>query len=441
MDSISSVRNSGGSLDGLTLLRFTYAFDSGGGIEQYLSDLNNALLVNHGMTIIHVHYKKGLKNSRVRVVEQGRGKIIYVALPPAIPKFQEWNGTAARDSFLKSITKKVMREKLLYNPLLTKFFSAYRNALSAKPLGISAKEAGELFNKLHKNFDINLIVFHCLGGFDTAKIIELAGQRKIPYVYMNHYANDKFKHVCIREQIRCAGGVAGVSSCAIPKYIRKTFVNLNDGIDINFFCRENIPNSSQISLKNTVLLPARICAGKGHIDLLKAAYMLKKEGSEINLVFAGRNDSKEIHSHIRELAHKHGLAGNVFFAGLCSNKKLRNLYAMCAVTVLPSRSEGFARVLLESQAMGTPVVAYNVGGVSQTMIDGKSGYLCKYKDVKKLKSAIKKLMLNEPLRKEMGDAGRQFVADNFTLEHLADRHREYYLNVLGNNTFTSPKGA
>jgi len=433
MDSISNVQNLVGSLDGLTLLRFTYSFNSGGGIEQYLSDLNRALLVDHNMTIIHVHYKKGVRYAKQRTVEQGKGKIVYVALPPAIPKYQEWNGTARKDSFFKSITKKVFRERVLYNPLFEKFFLTYRKALSAKPLGMGAEKASNLFNKLHKHFDIDLIMFHCLGGFDTAKIIELAGQREIPYVYMNHYANDKFKHVCIREQIRSAGGVAGVSSCALPRYIRKAFVNLHDGIDINFFSKNSVPASSQISLNNTVLLPARICAGKGHIDLLKVAYMLKKEGVEVNLVFAGRNDSKEIYSYIRAFAQKYGLADHVFFAGLCSSEKLRDLYAMCAVTALPSRSEGFARVLLESQAMGTPVAAYNVGGVSQTMIDGKSGYLCKYKNIKKLKSALKKLLQNEQLRKEMGEAGRKFVTDNFTIKHLADRHKEYYLNVLNSS--------
>jgi len=437
MNSVSIVRNFGAGLDGLTLLRFTYSFNSGGGIERYLSDLNSALLAEHDMTIIHVHYKKGLKNIKSRTIETGKGKIVYVAVPPAIPQFQEWNGTARKDSFFTALTKKVFRERVLYNPLFGKFFSAYRNALSAKPLGMSAEEAGDLFNNLQKNFNIDLIMFHCLGGFDTAKIIELAAEAKIPYVYMNHYANDKFRHVCIREQLRSAGGAAGVSSCAVPKYIKKTFVNLHDGIDINFFSRKNIPDTSQISLKNTVLLPARICAGKGHIDLLKAAYMLKKEGCEINLVFAGRNDSQEIRSHISGLAQKHGLADNVFFAGQCSSEKLRDLYAMCAVTVLPSRSEGFARVLLESQAMNTPVIAYNVGGISQTMIDGKSGYLCKYKDIKKLKSAIKKLMQNEQLRKEMGEAGRKFVVDNFTLEHLADRHKNYYLDVLNSSPITN----
>ena len=430
MDSIDGVQNLGGSLDGLTLLRFTYAFDRGGGIEQYLSDLNNSLLADYSMTIIHVHYKKGLKNTKLRVAELGKGKVVYVALPPATPKYQEWNGTARRDSFFKSITKKVFRERLLYNPVFENFFLTYRKALAAKPLGMGAEEAGELFNNLLKNFNIDLIMFHCLGGFDTAKIIELAGQRSIPYIYMNHYANDKFRHVCIREQIRGAGGVAGVSSRAVPKYIRKTFVNLHDGIDINFFSREKISSSSKIVFSNTVLLPARICAGKGHIDLLKAASMLKREGLEINLIFAGRNDSNEIRFRIRTLARKQGLADHVFFAGQCSSEKLRDLYAMCAATALPSRSEGFARVLLESQAMGTPVVAYDVGGVSQTMIDGKSGYLCKYKNIKKLKSSLKKLLQNELLRKEMGEAGRQFVTDNFTLEHLADRHKRYYLNIL-----------
>jgi len=430
MDSINSVQNLDGSLDGLTLLRFTYAFDSGGGIEQYLSDLNSALLADHNITIIHVHYKKGLRSAKQRVVETGKGKVVYVAVPPAVPQYQEWNGTAPKDSFFTNVAKRVFRERLLYNPLFGKLFLTYRKALAAKPLGMGAQEAGELFNNIRKDFDIDLIMFHCLGGFDTAKIIELAGKAGIPYVYMNHYANDKFRHVCIREQIRGAGGVAGVSSCALPKYIKKTFVNLHDGIDINFFSRNGISGFSQISLKNTVLLPARICAGKGHIDLLKAALMLKKEGLEVNLVFAGRNDSKEIRSYICSLAQKHNLADNVFFAGQCSSEKLRDLYAICAVTALPSRSEGFARVLLESQAMSTPVVAYDVGGVSQTMIDKKSGYLCKYKDVKKLKSSLKKLLQDESLRKEMGEAGRRFVADNFTIGHLANRHKQYYLNVL-----------
>jgi glycosyltransferase involved in cell wall biosynthesis len=429
---MGAAQNKRGCLDGLTLLRFTYAFDSGGGIEQYLSDLNSALLDNHNMTIIQVHYKKGVRTPERRAVDRGKGKIVYVAVPPAIPAHQEWNGTAPKDRLLKRFFRSIFREKLLYNPVLEKFFLTYRKCLAAKPLGMGADEASSLFNDLLKDFKIDMIMFHCLGGFDTACIIEIAKEHHIPYAYMNHYANDKFKHVCIREQLRDASGVAGVSSCALPKYIRKKFVTLHDGIDVNFFSRDRIPHFSKISLNNTVLLPARICVGKGHADLLEAAALLKKEGTEINIVFAGRNDSEKIYSHIHAITHKHGLSDNVILAGQRSAEQLRNLYGQCSVIVLPSRSEGFARVLLEAQAMSTPVIAYNVGGVSQTMIHGESGLLCKFKNIKGLKDALKKLLTNESLRKSMGETGRQFVVNNFTIEHLAAKHQKYYSDILNN---------
>ncbi len=421
----------GANLDGMTILRFTHAFDSGGGVELYLHDLNRTLLRRHDMTIIQIHFSRGLLQPKETVMEMGRGRLVSVAIPPVISPHQEWNGTAPQTSTLVKKTRNMARDFLLYNPLLERLFLPVRKKLGVKALGIEAHDAVRMFKDFHRRYSIDLLSLHCLGGADTAKLIEVATQEGIPYLYLNHYANEKFTHLCIREQLQAASGVAGVSARGVPKYLKDRYVSLYDGVDTTFYS----PVQASAPCENppqdpVVLLPARICVGKGHWDLIRAASLLQKEGVALHLVFAGRNDSPEISAQLQAHIDEHDLTNRVTIVGQCTTEKLRDWYNYSSVVALPSRSEGFARVLLEAQAMETPVVAYNVGGVSQTFVHGESGYLCRYKDIKDLKTVLKKLLRSESLRRGMGKAGRRFMLNNYTVEHLTSRHEEFYSSIV-----------
>lgn len=420
------------TLDGITILRFTHAFDSGGGVEHYLRDLNKALLARNNLTIIQICFSNGLLKPKETIHETGRGRMVRIAIPPAIHPNQEWNGTAPMtNSFVKK-SKKMIRDHVLYNPWLKYLFMPLRRHYRRKTLGIETRDARKLFRDLLSRFSINLVSLHCLGGADTAEIIEMATSRDIPFFYLNHYSNDKFSDLCIREQLTEAKAVAGVSAIGVPAYLQKRYVSLYDGINTDFYNRDNVVLTSVHCDNPILLLPARICSGKGHDDLIEAAARLKNEGIAAHVVFAGRNDSPEISTRLQEMIKKHNLQDKVTFAGQCKAEELREWYARSAAVVLPSRSEGFARVLLEAQAMEAPVVAYNVGGISQCVIHGEGGYLCRYKDLDDFTTVLKKLLRSEPLRKGMGESGRKFVLENFTLDHLARRHEEFYLSIIKN---------
>lgn len=95
-------------------------------------------------------------------------------------------------------------------------------------------------------------------------------------------------------------------------------------------------------------------------------------------------------------------------------------FAAMDILVFPSiRRESFGRVSAEAQACGVPVVASRVGGIPETLIDGKSGLLVPPDDASALASALTRLVQDESLRRRMGEAGRVQACERFSLPHIA----------------------
>ena len=80
--------------------------------------------------------------------------------------------------------------------------------------------------------------------------------------------------------------------------------------------------------------------------------------------------------------------------------------------------------------MGVPPVAYNVGGMSEGILQGKTGYLVPKGNITLFTEKLKELLTNEGKRKQMGENGRKFIVNNFSLQALAVRHEEFYLKIL-----------
>ena len=128
--------------------------------------------------------------------------------------------------------------------------------------------------------------------------------------------------------------------------------------------------------------------------------------------------------------NKHELINCVSFAGQLNLEDLRDLYYYCDVVVLPSYDEGLGRVLLEAQAMGKPVIAYDVGGINAALINGKTGYMVKKGNAEELFLKIKDLLINERIRLEMGREGRKFIEKFYSLSKLTERHEEFYIKAI-----------
>ena len=118
------------------------------------------------------------------------------------------------------------------------------------------------------------------------------------------------------------------------------------------------------------------------------------------------------------------------FLGSVPYEQIPALYHELDVFVLPSHTEGLPRVILEAQATATPTVATRVGGIPEVIEDGETGLLCDPRQPKSLRRVIERLAKDEAKRKQLGDNGRNFVAESFSWERMYDRYEAYLSEVV-----------
>ncbi|MFY4727746.1 glycosyltransferase, partial [Nitrospira sp. BLG_2] len=279
-----------------------------------------------------------------------------------------------------------------------------------------------------KAYHVDLLIFHWL-SYDTNAIALNALRHKIPYVIVNHFDNSRLSEKAARRVAKEAIAVGGVSSRNVPSELQQRFVNLSDAVDVDFFSSalaKAVPRQKGFR----VLLPGRIAQGKGHRDLLLAVEGLGAIGKNMSIVFAGATESELLMSELSMMVSDFRMEGRVSFLGELKPDELRDWYAASDLVVLPSASEGLGRVLIEAQAMGKPVIAYEAGGVPEAFIHGKTGFLVKKGDHAALGERIGYLFDRPAERITMGESGRRFVVERYAVKSLINRHEELYCETL-----------
>lgn len=418
-------------LDGFTLLRFSHATERTGGLEQYLEDVNRALLNRNSMRIIQLYLPQKIGETECATEKIGRGTLTRIPMKSGIDNTKELSQKKLGELLSYSWLKAFYRDWIVYNPI---FKGLLRNRFIKRRFSISDREplnAKETISELFINYEISLVVIHSAGGLGSLDAITEASKKKIPYLIQNHFSNLKLKSVGFREQMDKAAGIGGVSSLFVPSYLKGKYTNLGDGIDCEFFRKTNVNMDAAMPSAPRVILAARVVPGKGHSDLIYAAHRLIKDQLVLKVVFVGREDVPEFKRELQRLCLRLGISDFVEFLGELRRDELRDLLAVCSVAVLPSRSEGLGRVLIEAQAMELPVIAYNVGGVAEALVDGITGFLVKEGDIRKFSERMAELLRQDDKRITMGMAGRCFVEREFSYFALARRHEDWYLQALG----------
>jgi glycosyltransferase-like protein len=131
----------------------------------------------------------------------------------------------------------------------------------------------------------------------------------------------------------------------------------------------------------------------------------------------------------RDLAARLGIADNVEFHESVSQETLLGFYSDCSLVVLPSKTEGWGLSLMEGMACGKPVVATKVGGIPELVRDGVDGILVEAGDEDALARSIIRLLGDPSLRKRMGDAGMERVAQ-FSWDETAKVALNAYTKAL-----------
>lgn len=430
--------NSVNRLDGMSILRFAHALSGGAGMEQYIDDLDKTILKRNEVSIIYIYFSESISHAIKSVEKIGRGTLIRIPLYVERSVRHINADMYKMDNSLKMLLKTFLRDWVLYNPLLYRIlFREIIKKRSPPRQGIVAQDTKKIVQITFQEHKIDIVIMHHLGGTDSDIVIGEAQKRKIPYITLNHFSNDQFNHMSIREQIVGAAGVAGVSSIGIPRRLRKRFVNLSDGIDTEMLRPEAAcPVNFDLDLP-VVFLPARIVRTKGQHDLIEASAVLKNEGLRVKVVLAGRKDSEQYEEQLKKKIRLYRMVDDILFVGQLNKEELRDWYGVASVVAVPTYQEGLGRVLLEAQAMEVPVLAYDVGGVSEALENNKTGYLIKKGSIRGLTAKLKKILLDHDKRNEMGKAGRRFIKRKYSLEAFAQRHEKYYLDAISSNSINS----
>lgn len=423
----------GAPLANRTIVRFAHAFDTGGGTERYLDDLDYTLLERNPMTVIRLYLSRDASPVVPGIENRGKGKLIRIPLP-IVPGSTSSMGRA--EFSFRQRFKRFARDWLLYNPVVWKLSGAKWTASRAlRPAPGQAVGAGSAFAGLLQAHWVDLAVLHFFGGADAEEVLLEARKAKIPTALLNHYSNDRFSHFAIRKHVMLADRVAGVNALDVPRYLRGRLTNVSDGIDTRFFQRSYARAIPDLPSEPVLLLPARVVREKGQLDLVRAGARLRAVGVHCHLAFAGRVDSPGFAEELRREISLLGMTESVRFLGNIGMEELRDWYAASAIVAFPTyHHEGLGRVIVEAQAMGTPVVAYATGGVGEGISSGKTGFLVRTGDLDGFTGRVGELLASASLRTTMGTVGRKAVEERFSLAALAERHEQFYQQAMTAST-------
>jgi glycosyltransferase involved in cell wall biosynthesis len=164
---------------------------------------------------------------------------------------------------------------------------------------------------------------------------------------------------------------------------------------------------------------------KGHMSLLDAMKTVLTRYPKARLVVIGQGDLEQtLKRRVSEL----GIERAVSFLGLRDD--VPRLLPLLDLFVLPSLSEGLSVALLEAMSAGVAVIASNVGGNPEIVVNGETGYLVPAQRSEELASRIIALMSNPELTRLLGSRGKERVSQEFTTARMLEQYQALYDSCL-----------
>lgn len=205
---------------------------------------------------------------------------------------------------------------------------------------------------------------------------------------------------------------------------RKNLFIPGSGIDTHRFIR--LPEPEGVPL---VLLASRFIEEKGILEFIEAARSVKAQGVNARFVLAGRFEldqpkairEEDVQSWVRE--------GLIEYWGWFNN--METIYQQAHIVCLPTYYlEGLPKVLLEAAAVGRPVIATDVPGCREVLVDGENGIMIQPKDTQALTNAIVRLIQEPETRRKMGASNQNRVEENFSTSVIFSQYKNLYNGIL-----------
>ena len=216
------------------------------------------------------------------------------------------------------------------------------------------------------------------------------------------------------------------------------------GINVDYYNSKNISALKQEKLKQewqlssnkfTILLPGRLTYWKGQEKFIEALNILVEDYNITNFqaIILGSDQGRTVYfKKLNNLVQRYSLNKKIKFIPHC--KEMPLAYSLADVVISASiEPEAFGRVSVEAQSMGKPIIASNIGGSKETIINKKTGFLYKYDDPRELAKIINTVIqLSSEDLKFIGNEGRKNVTKKFDVETMCQSNLKEYKKLIKN---------
>lgn len=205
---------------------------------------------------------------------------------------------------------------------------------------------------------------------------------------------------------------------------------VHNGIDLSRF--QNLDSNRLEKIGKELQIPedaliittiGRLHQQKGHEYLIKASKIVLSQFKDAIFLVVGEG---ELEDELQRMTNSLGLGDNFRHTG--RRKEIPEILGLTDIFVLPSLFEGLPLVILEAMAAGKPVIASNISGIPEAVIDGATGILVPSQNEKELAGAILDLLTNSIKRKLMGENGKERASKYFSHKRMIEMTKRLYVD-------------
>ncbi|MBD2395028.1 glycosyltransferase family 4 protein [Cyanobacterium aponinum FACHB-4101] len=283
----------------------------------------------------------------------------------------------------------------------------------------------EQIRHIHAHFGTN--------STTVAMLTSLLGNISYSFTIHGPEEFDKPDAIALSEKIKRATFVVTISNYGKSQVYRwceyqdwqKVHV-IHCGLDEKFIQAEITPIPSE----NNLVCVGRLCPQKGQLLLLDAIARLKQKGIICQLTLVGDG---ELRQEIEKLAEKLHIKSQINITGWASSEEVKMKINEAKLMVIPSFAEGLPVVIMESFALGRPVISTYVAGIPELVVENESGWLCFAGDVESLTEKLEKALSLSPEKlNQIGIISKKKVKYNHDIEIEAKKLKNLFEIVVTN---------
>jgi glycosyltransferase involved in cell wall biosynthesis len=204
---------------------------------------------------------------------------------------------------------------------------------------------------------------------------------------------------------------------------KKKFIILPNWVNLDRFHNKNSELGKEAGRSLVVIFIHSLTEEKGAMHLPTIVKRVLEEVKHVSFIIIGDGIYREF---IEKEIEKYSLLDRVKILGYLPNKEVPRYLSSADLLILPSKNEGFPRVLIESMAMGVPFVTTNVGGIMDIVIPPQTEYIVQNGDIEGFSQKVIVLLKNDAMRERLSKVGLERVK-KYTIEKAVGRFEKIFL--------------